>query len=557
MANNYGVANTTFKPFSFEEMLKPALMATESHEKLEENLSNLEVIAGDLENKITNNPKDKKLKDLYNSYIRTLRDTSNLLSTKGLNAEIKKTFNNLKAQYSTNFGGVDEAYKALVAQNDYLNKLAVTNPEIIVEGAGDSLSDFMNGKSPKLKGVNLEDITNSVAKTAKTEALRNVRYGDWEKDAKGKLLTQVNKIGLSSEEFNKALSDYNKGNTDNPYAVIVGSLYELGIAEGKGLTNSKNLNRVSEAVIKGLQQGFAYSEDRKSIANPGYGKTAKPNNTPPKIDWGALNPHDVGYLGSENVTSEYLKLLQKLSSNSTYFGSEKRNPMAIYEEREKLRDEKQRFKAVPYSDSYRLTWNDKRRDATYDIVNKYAHEGLNSVLTPDEYEMLKTLGYTSDTPIDSFINYQETLDNAIKKYTPSRVANAKWDVFDDTLTSIIASYIDDGTTQHYMFENNKGLKGEGIKPKAAQKFSDSKVSDITYDAGNSDVIKIKTNKGSFFADPSIISAEAKNLVEAASYKINNTNDIQIISDTQEQTTIMLRNLLNQYFKVRGATDSNI
>ena len=41
MANNYGVANTTFKPFSFEEMLKPVLMATEAHQKREEELNTL------------------------------------------------------------------------------------------------------------------------------------------------------------------------------------------------------------------------------------------------------------------------------------------------------------------------------------------------------------------------------------------------------------------------------------------------------------------------------------------------------------------------------------
>ena len=51
MANIYGRSTATFNPYSFEEMLKPALMATEAHNKLEEDYSTLETLTADLEAK--------------------------------------------------------------------------------------------------------------------------------------------------------------------------------------------------------------------------------------------------------------------------------------------------------------------------------------------------------------------------------------------------------------------------------------------------------------------------------------------------------------------------
>lgn len=538
MANVYGALKTNFKPFTFEEMLKPALMATEAHNELAENISNLEVIVGDLEHKITQNPKDKKLRELHDKYTTELQNASNLLLKNGLTPEIRNTFNTLKKQYSTQFGGVEEAYKALVSQNEYLRKLAATNPEIIVEGAGDSLSDFMGGNTPELRSVNLEKITSDIAAAAKAESLRNVRFGKWERDANGRLLTQVNKIGLTTEEFNTALLDYLEGR-DTPYANIVGSIYESGINMGSSLQEDGNIKRVHDAVMRGLQRGFAYSEDRKSQTNPGWGRgTSGPKTPPPPkdIDYSELNNHDFGNLidsTTGKLKREYVNLLARI--NSGIYSYNGKNPLAIYEE-----IQADPGSMLPHSISAGTWMYNASPTATF-----YKEKGIPT-LSKKEYEMLQELGYTSSSTSEDFSDYEANIDSIIKRSSPSRVELDNYTQTDIHVQNSIDSWVDSGTSESKMFEHNSGKKGVGLKRRKAKNFRDAKIEDITYSATTPDVILVKTDKGSFYMSPEGISQEAWNLVHEAKTSIGADGSNKNRNKVQELTTYMLREHLRSF-----------
>lgn len=553
MANNYGVANTTFKPFSFEEMLKPALMATEAHNQLEEQISNLEIIAGELEHKITNNPKDKALKELYNKYKTELRNASDALAANGLNSDSRKVFNKLKSQYSANFSGIEEAYKALVAHKDYLNKLAITHPEIIIEGAGDSLSDFMNGNSPQLKSVNLEDIETTVAKLAKAEAVRNVRFGDWTKDARGKLLTQINKIGLNSEELNQALVDYVEGNTNNPYAALVGNIYEQGINMGVDLKDSKNLERVVDSVLRGLQTGFSYSEDRKSIQNPGYGKT--PAKKTPPIDPRSLNNHDASFLlGLDgNISPEYLNLMKKINSNSDFFGNNGENPMRIYENyRDEVSSHGGDFLLWFANSGLDFLNNDPEGSGFVtgdkippvspkeDTAKKY---GNVQILTEDEYNMLKTLGYTSDSRPEDFANYEEKLNDLVVATSPSRVGLDDYDNYTKHMQSAISNWVEAESAEKYMFKYSNGRKGE---PLDGEDYTDAKILDVSYSIVEPEMIIAKTDKGTILINPYALSDEIGNDVTRAVNAIKTDGSKENKQKVQEITTYILRQRMRDF-----------
>lgn len=538
MANVYGALKTNFKPFTFEEMLKPALMATEAHNELAENISNLEVIVGDLKHKITQNPKDKKLRELYDTYTTELHNASNLLLKNGLTPEIRNTFNTLKKQYSTQFGGVEEAYKALVSQNEYLRKLAVTNPEILVEGAGDSLSDFMGGNTPELRSVNLEKITSDIAAAAKAESLRNVRFGKWERDANGRLLTQVNKIGLTTEEFNTALLDYLEGR-DTPYANIVGSIYESGINMGSSLQEDGNIKRVHDAVMQGLQRGFAYSEDRKSQTNPGWGKRTPGPKTPPPPedpDYSSLNNHDLSTLidsTTGKLKREYVNLLSRINSGTYSYNG--KNPLAIYEE-----IQADPGSMLPHSISAGTWMYNASPTATF-----YTDKDI-PILSKNEYEMLQELGYTSSSTPEDFSDYEANIDSIIKRSSPSRVELDNYTQTDIHVQNSIESWIDSGISESKMFEHNSGKKGAGLKRRKAKKFEDALIEDITYSSTTPDVVLVKTNKGNFYMSPEGISQEAWNLVHEAKTSIEKDGSNKNRNKAQELTTYLLREHLRSF-----------
>ena len=62
MANTYITSTSKFKPYTFAEMLQPVQIYTEAYNKLEDELANLDVLAGDVAGKL-NNPKAKELAD--------------------------------------------------------------------------------------------------------------------------------------------------------------------------------------------------------------------------------------------------------------------------------------------------------------------------------------------------------------------------------------------------------------------------------------------------------------------------------------------------------------
>lgn len=313
MANNYGVANTVFKPFSFDEMLKPALMVTEAHNKLEEQISNLEVITNDLEHKITNDPKDKVLKEKYNLYKNQLKKASDLLSSKGLNSDIKKTFNNLRALYSQNFSGVDEAYKKLNERQKLLDKIAMEHPEMIVEHPQMALSDFMGGASPDFKTANTKDIYTNSFKSAAGLSNRIVNS----LKPKGILGNQyyqfVTQKGVSQEMVDKL-----RGIIDNPTSEE--ALNYLNTDEGRALFDivqeerrsanydsfsKSGKDKIDASILNGIFSGAAYKEDIDRVANKNWKTTPNTPPTPPESPViSSLNTITLGNTSDKNLSKQ-------------------------------------------------------------------------------------------------------------------------------------------------------------------------------------------------------------------------------------------------------------
>ena len=97
MANMYFTETAKFKPFSYQEMLAPIASYQEAYDKLSEEYATLDVMAADVAAKLSNNPEDQGLKDLYNQFNTKLQEASNALSTTGLNSSTKRDLAKLKA----------------------------------------------------------------------------------------------------------------------------------------------------------------------------------------------------------------------------------------------------------------------------------------------------------------------------------------------------------------------------------------------------------------------------------------------------------------------------
>lgn len=279
----YIVLNSKFKPFSYQEMLAPIMQAQEEHNKIEEELGNLDIMAADIAAKLTNNPEDKELRDLYNSFNVELNKVSDELSTRGLNPQTRKNLIALKTQYTEKLNPINEAYKAYVEDQKYLDRLAIEHPEIIVEGAGKSISDYMYGKTPQMRSVNTDDLMNQAMAMAKTQAGRTYRQSGWTSTAGGRFLERTTETGLNDTDFNNALylienpglkasdlgiteAQFNK--IKNNANLIEASIDDIINTPDFEKLSPENQRKAMNSIMKGVRAGFQYDKKDNIQSDP-------------------------------------------------------------------------------------------------------------------------------------------------------------------------------------------------------------------------------------------------------------------------------------------------
>lgn len=283
MANIFLKPTAKFNPFSYQEMLAPVKSYTDAYNALENELVTLDVMAGDVASKLSQSDKDTHLRNIYNNYNKDLQATLNTLHTNGLNPETKKQLAGLKARYSKELNPINEAYKAYQEDQKYLNKMAVEHPEILIEGAGTSVSDYMNGQSPQMRSLNTEDLMTEALNIAKTKAGRTYKESKWTPTAGGRFLERTTEIGLNDKDFNNALAyvenpnitaedlgiseeDFNKVK-DNA-SLLSDSIDDILNTPSYTSLSDSNKLKAYNAAIKGIRAGFGYKKDIKTEADP-------------------------------------------------------------------------------------------------------------------------------------------------------------------------------------------------------------------------------------------------------------------------------------------------
>ena len=99
MARNYSlVVNSKFKPFTYEDFMKPILLATQAHRELEDAYSALSSDTEELEKMLDAN-RDKMSYATYQNYIKQVNALADELNQKGLTANSRRSAIKAKDDY--------------------------------------------------------------------------------------------------------------------------------------------------------------------------------------------------------------------------------------------------------------------------------------------------------------------------------------------------------------------------------------------------------------------------------------------------------------------------
>ena len=165
----------------------------------------------------------------------------------------------------------------------YLSRMALEHPEILIEGAGLGVSDYMSGNKPQMMSVNTDDLMTQAMAIAKTQAGRTYRQSNWKSTAGGKFLERVTEVGLNDVDFNNALfliqnpnitaeelgiSEEEFTRIKNNASLIGSSIEPILSSPDFVALSSENKQKALNAVFKGVRAGFQYDRKTDTESDP-------------------------------------------------------------------------------------------------------------------------------------------------------------------------------------------------------------------------------------------------------------------------------------------------
>lgn len=160
--------NAQFKPYSFEDMLKPLTMATQEYNAIEDGIVELGSKA-DLMRMYANEEPDSDWAKKYNEYANDLDKQAESLAKHGLNPSSRQGLLNLKRAYSSSVSPIEEAAKARKEAYKYRDTIRAKDNTAMFKNSTLSLSDFMNGKEGDNTYISGKDVMTRVASKAQIE----------------------------------------------------------------------------------------------------------------------------------------------------------------------------------------------------------------------------------------------------------------------------------------------------------------------------------------------------------------------------------------------------
>lgn len=107
MSNYSLIINSRFRPFEYQELLAPVLMATQAHQALEEAYGNLDTEAAVWDRRTAGS---EKAHALYTNFARDLASEAETLSRYGLTPQSRRAMLNMRSRYASDITPIAEAW---------------------------------------------------------------------------------------------------------------------------------------------------------------------------------------------------------------------------------------------------------------------------------------------------------------------------------------------------------------------------------------------------------------------------------------------------------------
>ena len=432
MANYSLVVNSKFQPFSFDRYLQPYQIYGQSYKEIEEQYTDLSAKAG-IWDGLANEQTDPYTYKMYKTYANDLENQSSQLASEGLNALSRKNMLNMRARYSKEIIPIEQAYKARTeeAAEQYKGRAA----GMVYEGDAStaSLDRYLNNPSIRFNQANSQEGFKRVATTASalSKGLRDYRNG---KRLDPYVKTWLQEHGYKDTDVAKAINDIQRlinGDTDVDTNGVLNSILqdELNVS-GVGKWSDKAavmdyFSRVAPALYQavGQTQVSPYEDyGAKLSAQEAMQRRLKALDNPtPTLNY---KPRTFSHLEANGALYGMKQTRDKLNVQgkglkASYFGKRGNyNPLEVYEEYKKMTGAIRPGRGTElYQAQYGVVkpWSEVENDAMSALKKKYGND--IKVISDEDYNALKTMGYTNKSSLEDFKNMDNIIDASAKSYT--------------------------------------------------------------------------------------------------------------------------------------------
>lgn len=207
------VINSKFRPFSYDELIKPLMQYKETYDKLEADYSNLANQAEQWKD-IANQQQNPEAYAIYSKYAKDLDTMADNLS-KGMLVGDRTKFTNLKRRYASEIGAIAKADEEIKKANELRLK---AGPDAIFQNNSYKLDDALHGKKINNNYQSRDAITKRTAVMTEAAMASALRDPEFQKVMGKQYWEIIQHNGDSYEDLKAAIA--NNPQAQNKFAEI-------------------------------------------------------------------------------------------------------------------------------------------------------------------------------------------------------------------------------------------------------------------------------------------------------------------------------------------------
>lgn len=249
------VIDSSFQPFTMQEMLTPFLMYKEAFEKSEEAYNDLTNKADKFKYLADNLDPNSKAAQIYNGYADTLRAQATDLAQNGLTMGNRRALTGLKQRYQGEIGRLVDADTALKQEQALRRQMSAKDPSMLYGTDNLNIDMFLDNNTPNLYGISGTELYTKAAAASQAASKRQFSVNGDNKTLGGYYYDYIQKMGYNPQ----TIAQFRKDMSAIPE--LQQAADDILMANGvTGNLEGRSLEQARQQVINGMIDGAVYSE---------------------------------------------------------------------------------------------------------------------------------------------------------------------------------------------------------------------------------------------------------------------------------------------------------